>query len=117
LLSIARSKSNEWSSTMQIAMTNGAGSNAWAYAQCHVQRNARPAASTPLGDVIDLTCAGMDVEIVLGFRPGLDRLVLPAGPTLGFRQEGSDVVISRGSQAVIVLQGVSIAEMVAGGGG
>ncbi len=97
---------------MQISTFNG--SNSGSSETGTSERTWARALARKSGDVIDLTRSGIDVEVVLGFRPGIDRLMLPIGQTLGFRQEGCDVVISRGSRGVIVLQGVTIAEMAGG---
>ena len=65
------------------------------------------------GDVFDMSRPAMDVEVVLGFRPGVDQLKLPMVGRLAFREAGGDVVIShKGGE--IVLQGVTLVELANG---
>ncbi len=56
------------------------------------------------------------VEIVLGFEPGKDRLPLRPGHAIAIRQEADDVVIDRGPEGIVVLQGLSLIDLVAGTG-
>lgn len=54
------------------------------------------------------------MEIILGFEPGKDRLPLRPGQPIAIRQEAGDVVIDRGPDGILVLQGLGLIDLVAG---
>lgn len=60
------------------------------------------------------TTAPMPVEIIVGFRPGRDHVPVVPGERISVRQEAGDVVIDRGAHGLVVLQGISIIDLIAG---
>ena len=84
----------------------------------------RPAAPPPEaernGDTYTFGADRMAVEIVIGFRPGIDRVAILTGASrrvpevlLTTEEAGSAVVIDR-QRRRIVLQGVALADLVPG---
>lgn len=55
-----------------------------------------------------------DVEILLGFRPWLDRVIVAGSARVLATEEAGNAVLIDGSRRRIVLQGVALAELTAG---
>jgi hypothetical protein len=54
------------------------------------------------------------VEIVVGFEPGRDHLPIARGSRVSIHQDAGNVVIDRGKDGLVILQGLTLVDLVAG---
>jgi hypothetical protein len=66
------------------------------------------------GDVLRFGAERASVEIVIGFRPGVDRIVVDGTQRVLATDEAGRAVILDAARRRIVLEGVTLAELCAG---
>lgn len=66
------------------------------------------------GDVFRFSQERAAIEVIVGFRPGIDRVFISGSSRALLTQDGSDAVVVDVSRNRIVLQGVTLAELLPG---